>query len=634
MRAIRPFLVVLISSTLVSLATAAGAAAVTITPTVFTDGNSANGNCTLREAVIAANTDASVDACAAGAGADEIPLAAGTYALSIAGDGEDDAATGDLDVNESLTVIGAGATATTIDAGGGSGVFEIDPDGNLGVVATIAELKITDGAAEGSFAGGAVGVKNDAVLKLAQATVTENAAASGGFNAGGVHSQDDARTTIIESVISGNTATGIADFRAGGVTNLNQAETTIEGSTISGNSAAGDYSGGGVHNENEGRMEIFHTTISGNTASGRYGGGGFHNENDATMTIEASTVSGNSATYALPLGDGYTGGGGVVLNDSVTTLRNSTVSDNSSALGGGGITSFNDAALAVENSTIAGNTATTEGGGILDNTFPGSAEPLASLASTILAANSGGGGGASNCAVSATSNGFASLGYNLEDADTCGLGASGDIKNGTPALGPLADNGGPTQTRSIGENGDAYNAGPPAGSTMGSASGLSCPPPGTDQRGITRPQSGVCDIGAFELEPASVGACGAAITINGTLEDDKLSGTPGKDVVAGGPGNDVIKGGGGKDKLCGHGGKDRVVGGGGKDALRGDEGADKLKGGAGKDTHKGGSGNDELSTADGERDKVNCGPGKKDKARVDAKDKVSKSCEKVRGGSA
>jgi parallel beta-helix repeat protein len=63
---------------------AAPARATTITPdTLLPDipDNSVNGNCTLREAVISANTDTSEDACAAGADADQIMLQPGTYQL-------------------------------------------------------------------------------------------------------------------------------------------------------------------------------------------------------------------------------------------------------------------------------------------------------------------------------------------------------------------------------------------------------------------------------------------------------------------------------------------------------------------------------------------------------------------------
>jgi CSLREA domain-containing protein len=75
-----------------------------------------DGNCSLREAIQAANTDTAVDGCAAGSGADTVTVPSGTFALSIAGVGEDGNATGDLDVTDSLTITGAGANTTIIDA--------------------------------------------------------------------------------------------------------------------------------------------------------------------------------------------------------------------------------------------------------------------------------------------------------------------------------------------------------------------------------------------------------------------------------------------------------------------------------------------------------------------------------------
>ena len=67
----------------------------------------AAGNATLRAAVMEAN---------ASAAADTINLPAGIYNLTLTGFGENAAATGDLDVTENLTIAGAGAATTTIDA--------------------------------------------------------------------------------------------------------------------------------------------------------------------------------------------------------------------------------------------------------------------------------------------------------------------------------------------------------------------------------------------------------------------------------------------------------------------------------------------------------------------------------------
>ena len=76
----------------------------------------AGGSCTLRAAVMETN---------ALPGADEISLPAGTYLLSISGRGEDGAATGDLDVADSLTITGAGDQTTAIDADGIDRVLHI-----------------------------------------------------------------------------------------------------------------------------------------------------------------------------------------------------------------------------------------------------------------------------------------------------------------------------------------------------------------------------------------------------------------------------------------------------------------------------------------------------------------------------
>src|SRR6476660_4143052 len=106
-----------LASFLVACLTATAASATTITPSTTTDDITNNGNCTLREAVQAANTNTAVDACPAGSsGADMIQLGTGSYELTLTGNREDNDATGDLDVKEPLTISGNGAGTTTIDA--------------------------------------------------------------------------------------------------------------------------------------------------------------------------------------------------------------------------------------------------------------------------------------------------------------------------------------------------------------------------------------------------------------------------------------------------------------------------------------------------------------------------------------
>jgi hypothetical protein len=81
------------------------------------------------------------------------------------------------------------------------------------------------------------------------------------------------------------------------------------------------------------------------------------------------------------------------------------------------------------------------------------------------------------------------FGFNLDSGTTCRLSQATDLSSTDPLLGPLAGNGGPTQTQALQPGSPAID--------HGGTSANGCPP--ADQRGITRPQGPACDIGAFEL---------------------------------------------------------------------------------------------------------------------------------------
>src|ERR1700752_5052481 len=88
------------------------AAAFTVTKTTDTNDGVCDADCSLREAIIAAN---------ATPGADSISLPAAVYTLSLGGVAEDAAATGDLDITGTLTITGTGAATSIIDGGGSGG---------------------------------------------------------------------------------------------------------------------------------------------------------------------------------------------------------------------------------------------------------------------------------------------------------------------------------------------------------------------------------------------------------------------------------------------------------------------------------------------------------------------------------
>jgi hypothetical protein len=103
---------------------------------------------------------------------------------------------------------------------------------------------------------------------------------------------------------------------------------------------------------------------------------------------------------------------------------------------------------------------------------------LVTIKNSIVARNASGG----NCVGP-----MQSQGHNLSDSSSCGFTDIGDIQNADPHIGPLTDNGGQTLTHLLLWNSPAINAGDNTG----------CP--SADQRGIQRPQAGLCDIGAVEL---------------------------------------------------------------------------------------------------------------------------------------
>lgn len=133
---------------------------------------------------------------------------------------------------------------------------------------------------------------------------------------------------------------------------------------------------------------------------------------------------------------------------------------------------------------------------------------------------------------------------------------------------------------------------------------------------------------------APIGEC----TILGTDGADRIRGTSANDVICGLGGNDriiarrgrdVIDTGAGNDRAQGGQGHDMLLGLSGNDVLRGKKGKDKIGGGSGRDRLWGQGNNDLIAAVDGQRDYVQGGAGRGDRARVDRKDQVLK-VEKIR----
>ena len=280
----------------------------------------------------------------------------------------------------------------------------------------------------------------------------------------------------------------------------------LQSVTVTGGSSA--LGGGGVLNSGKGTVQITDSTVTANTAS-LIGGGGVLNSDSGTVHIVDSTVSGNTSLV----------GGGGILNATIlggsatTTVVDSTVSGNTANLvGGGGILNSNTvlgaATTTVVDSTVSGNTSLVGGGGIFNsNTILGGA--TTTLAGTIVATQASGG----NCAGS-----IADAGYNLSSGTSCAFGTAHPAPPGsedsvsTLDLGPLADNGGPTQTMALGSASAASAAiTSPATVTVGTSSVELCSGSysgaslAADQRGVARPSVG-CSAGAYQVSSSSTPA--------------------------------------------------------------------------------------------------------------------------------
>ncbi len=255
---------------------------------------------------------------------------------------------------------------------------------------------------------------------------------------------------------------------------------TLVDCTLSGNSGSVD---GAIYNE--GNAMLTGCTISDNS-SPNYGGGLF-NDFKSTLTLTGCTIVGNAAANS----------GGGVFNLGTASLTDCTISGNTAAETGGGLANrqYSGATLALNACTIVGNFAGSIGGG-LANAY----HSTMSLTDTIVAGNVGGldvVGGHGEASDVANAYGAGVTGTH----DLIGPGGSGGIVGGSDgnivltsldglSLGPLADNGGPTQTMALLPGSPAIGAGT-------AVAGVT-----TDQRGM--PLDSPPDIGAYQVGTLAV----------------------------------------------------------------------------------------------------------------------------------
>ena len=317
-----------------------------------------------------------------------------------------------------------------------------------------------------SITGGAI-ANSGTINEIATSVFNNNTA----LNDGGAIHIGSGRTIleINDSTFTDNTASSFG----GAINNFGGLINKISNGRFTGNTS---QNGGSISNVVNGLItEIISTTFSGGMA--RIQGGAIWN---------VATI--NEITYST-FNDNNSSLGGAIYNDLgaiIQRLLNSTISGNISGDGAG---INNNGTINISSTTIANNEALDDGGGIFTNDGG-----TTNIRNSIVAFNTAVALG-NNCEIIATG-AINDLGGNYSNTVSCGFGAVAGI-----ILGPLADNGGPTQTL-------ALLGGPPLnGAPLCDPLDITGVPTGTplpnDQRFFPRPFGPACDSGAFESGPSA-----------------------------------------------------------------------------------------------------------------------------------
>jgi CSLREA domain-containing protein len=425
--AMRALAVFVLLGVCISAQPARSAAAATISVTTTVDDVNTNGNCSLREAIRAANTDGKVDACPAGiTGTDSITLPAGTYTLALAGGNEDAGLTGDLDITSSLTITGAGSGLTIIDGAQLDRVFQV----MAGSVVILQNLTITGGHApdgagligtDGAAGQNGGGILNAGSLTLRYTAIAANRAGNGSNGSGSV-------------ACTGNngfcTANGGAGGNGGGIYNTGSA--TLEHVTLLSNLSGAGGTGGSINCPGtnnicyaEGGGSGNGGGIASNNASASLGISSSHLENNITGTAGAGGSIGTCGSLSdCHAGGGNEGdGGGIFIVEGALTMQDTTVSNNLSRDRSGGA-QCQLATCTILRSAFYGNLAGSYGGGILTD------HGTTTLTNTTISNNlsKGDGGGLALMAGGGILN-FVTVAYNTADSDINGAGDGGGIFN-------------------------------------------------------------------------------------------------------------------------------------------------------------------------------------------------------------
>ena len=339
------------------------AATFVVTKVADTADGVCDSDCSLREAVIAAN---------AAPGMDFIELAGSAMILTIDGNMEDSAATGDLDITDDLVIQGVSGTQSVIEAQfAADRVMHVLP----GVEVELHDLGVTGGNPDGAFVqhrdGGGI-YNQGGVLHMDACRVTMNAASNAGggiANSGGtveIFESDFLQNSagsgggarnfggvmdIMNSEFAGNTATS----NGGAISNTASAlaDGTLTASALNFSSNSASIHGGAIYNGLSGTfastMDLSLGSFMLNMAGGA--GGAINN------------AGGNLNLYGMQLNTNIAGAQGGGINNGGDAVIERVTFFNNEGFWGGGLHNEDGATATVRDSTFDGNSVTNRPGG-------------------------------------------------------------------------------------------------------------------------------------------------------------------------------------------------------------------------------------------------------------------------------
>ncbi len=410
---------------------------------------------------------------------------------------------GDMTINDFLTIQGPGSQLLTIQGNGNDRHLTIVAN-DINVMVNITGMKFNGGVQTGTLfftdQGGSIYVE-DVLLFLTDVTVTNNSAK---VNGGALAARGTSKVSAKNCLFDGNFIDGAHNYFGGAIFMEDFAYVTLEDSTFTNNKAFSSQgkicSGGVLGSASSGSVTIRRCTFTGNFAgnsltdptSGNNGGvlSNFTQDGDSPFwLVENSTFIGNAAG---PSGGVFVGHQVAGAGSGTFTFRNTTMSGNVANVNGGAIRLRDTftGTLNIQNCTIVNNVAKTGHGGAISN--GGAAGTLVKIDGSIMGNNT--------AATSGDLAGAVTVNYSLISAIDGALVSGGNNQSGTlavpldPQIGPLADHGGPTLTHALLPGSPCLDAGSNIASLQ------------YDQRGnpfVRAFSTGKPDIGAYEFQPGA-----------------------------------------------------------------------------------------------------------------------------------